>query len=76
GVSAAFGEDVSPVMAARGPWRRLGRLAVAAWVSVGVVGGVRVYNQDDIAGAHLAQQSQQPAYLTVPLVKGPAVLAC
>ncbi|MFJ4142361.1 RseA family anti-sigma factor [Pseudomonas sp. NPDC089734] len=74
-VSAAIADEVSPLKVARGPWRTLGRLAVAASVTVAVLAGVRLYNQDDIAGAQLAQQVQQPANLSVPQVKGPAVLA-
>jgi sigma-E factor negative regulatory protein RseA len=74
-VSAAIADEVSPLKAARGPWRSLGRLAVAASVTVAVLAGVRLYNQDDIAGAQLAQQAPQPASLSVPQVKGPAVLA-
>jgi sigma-E factor negative regulatory protein RseA len=74
-VSAAIADEVSPLKAARGPWRSLGRLAVAASVTVAVLAGVRLYNQDDIAGAQLAQQGQQPATLSMPQVKGPAVLA-
>jgi len=74
-VSAAIADEVSPLKAARGPWRTLGRLAVAASVTVAVLAGVRLYNQDDIAGAQLAQQAPQPASLSVPQVKGPAVLA-
>ncbi len=74
-VSAAIADEVSPLKVARGPWRTLGRLAVAASVTVAVLAGVRLYNQDEIAGAQLAQQVQQPANLSVPQVKGPAVLA-
>jgi len=74
-VSAAIADEVSPLKAARGPWRSLGRLTVAASVTVAVLAGVRLYNQDDIAGAQLAQQAPQPASLSVPQVKGPAVLA-
>jgi sigma-E factor negative regulatory protein RseA len=74
-VSAAIADEVSPLKAARGPWRSLGRLAVAASVTVAVLAGVRLYNQDDIAGAQLAQQTQQPANLSTPQVRGPAVLA-
>ncbi|MET0126298.1 sigma-E factor negative regulatory protein [Pseudomonas caspiana] len=74
-VSAAIADEVSPLKAGRGPWRSLGRLAVAASVTVAVLAGVRLYNQDDIAGAQLAQQAPQPASLSVPQVKGPAVLA-
>ena len=58
----------------RGPWRSIGRLAVAASVTVAVLAGVRLYNQDDIVGVQLAQQSGQPS-LSAPMVKGPAVLA-
>ena len=73
-VSAALADEASPAKASRGPWRSLGRLAVAASVTLAVLAGVRLYNQDEIAGAELAQQSAQPA-LAVPQVKGPAVLA-
>jgi sigma-E factor negative regulatory protein RseA len=74
-VSAAIADEVSPLKVARGPWRSLGRLAVAASVTVAVLAGVRLYNQDDIAGQQLAQQAPQPANLSIPQVKGPAVLA-
>ncbi|WP_268797657.1 sigma-E factor negative regulatory protein [Pseudomonas huanghezhanensis] len=73
-VAAAIADEISPIKAGRGQWRTLGRLAVAASVTVAVLAGVRLYNQDDIAGAQLAQQSVQPANLA-PQVKGPAVLA-
>ncbi|VVN93686.1 RseA family anti-sigma factor [Pseudomonas fluorescens] len=73
-VSAALAEEAVPAKATRGPWRNLGRLAVAASVTVAVLAGVRLYNQDEIAGVELAQQSAQPG-LAVPQVKGPAVLA-
>lgn len=74
-VSAAIADEVSPIKVAGSPWRSLGRLAVAASVTVAVLAGVRMYNQDDIAGAQLAQQVQQPANLSAPQAKGPAVLA-
>jgi len=73
-VSAALADEASPAKASRGPWRSLGRLAVAASVTLAVLAGVRLYNQDEIAGTELAQQSSQPA-LAAPQVKGPAVLA-
>ena len=73
-VSAALADEAVPAKASRGPWRSLGRLAVAASVTLAVLAGVRLYNQDEIAGAELAQQSSQPA-LAAPQVKGPAVLA-
>jgi sigma-E factor negative regulatory protein RseA len=72
-VSAALADEAVPAKA-RGPWRSLGRLAVAASVTVAVLAGVRLYNQDEIAGAELAQQTQQPI-MAGPQVKGPAVLA-
>ncbi|MDD2051547.1 RseA family anti-sigma factor [Pseudomonas putida] len=73
-VSAALAEEAVPAKVSRGPWRSLGRLAVAASVTVAVLAGVRLYNQDEIAGVELAQQTPQPA-LAAPLAKGPAVLA-
>lgn len=74
-VSAAIADEVSPLKTTRGPWRSLGRLAVAASVTLAVLAGVRLYNHDDIAGVELAQQAPQPTSLSVPQVKGPAVLA-
>lgn len=73
-VSAALADEAVPVKATRGPWRTVGRLAVAASVTLAVLAGVRLYNQDEIAGVELAQHSTQPG-LVVPQVKGPAVLA-
>ncbi|VVO27695.1 sigma-E factor negative regulatory protein [Pseudomonas fluorescens] len=73
-VSAALADEAVPAKATRGPWRSLGRLAVAASVTVAVLAGVRLYNQDEIAGVELAQQSTQQG-LVAPQVKGPAVLA-
>ncbi len=76
-VSAAIAAEAVPAKA-RAPWRGLGRLAVAASVTVAVLAGVRLYNQDEVAGAQLAQQNakpmQQPS-LVMPQAKGPAVLA-
>ncbi|MGE8067943.1 sigma-E factor negative regulatory protein [Pseudomonas sp. NPDC089569] len=73
-VSAALADEAVPAKVTRGPWRSLGRLAVAASVTLAVLAGVRLYNQDEIAGVELAQQSTQQN-LAVPQVKGPAVLA-
>lgn len=73
-VSAALADEAVPAKTTRGPWRSLGRLAVAASVTLAVLAGVRLYNQDEIAGVELAQQSNQPG-LVAPQVKGPAVLA-
>lgn len=75
-VSAALADDDAPVaqQVQRGPWRTVGRLAIAASVTVAVLAGVRLYNQDDITGAQLAQQASQPV-LSIPQVSGPAMLA-
>ncbi|MDM8350436.1 anti sigma-E factor RseA C-terminal domain-containing protein [Pseudomonas sp. sp1636] len=75
-VSAALANEALPVQreTVRGPWRAVGRLAVAASVTVAVLAGVRLYNQDEVAGAQLAQQAAQPA-LNTPQVQGPAMLA-
>lgn len=74
-VSAALADE--PALASskpRLPWRGLGRLAVAASVTVAVLAGVRVYNQDDLAATQLAQRDALPLLQTRPL-QGPAVLA-
>lgn len=75
-VSAALADEALPVAkpADRGPWRMVGRLAVAASVTLAVLAGVRLYNQDEVAGTQLAQQAAQPA-LTSPQAQGPAMLA-
>lgn len=76
-VSAALADEPAlvPVVAARRlPWAGLGRLAVAASVTVAVLAGVRLYNQDDITSAQLAQGPALPT-LTTPQVRGPAILA-
>jgi sigma-E factor negative regulatory protein RseA len=59
---------------ARKSWRGFGRLAVAASVTVAVLAGVRLYNQDDVAGMQLAEQLP-PSTLQAPVVQGPAILA-
>jgi sigma-E factor negative regulatory protein RseA len=75
-VSAALADEALPVAdkVVRGPWRAVGRLAVAASVTVAVLAGVRLYNQDEVTGMQLAQQAAQPA-LVSPQVQGPAMLA-
>ncbi|HSC82098.1 MAG TPA: RseA family anti-sigma factor [Pseudomonas sp.] len=72
-VSAALAGEAVPTQAGSA-WRTLGRLAVAASVTLAVLVGVRFYNQDEVAGAQLAQQGAQPG-LSLPQVQGPAVLA-
>ncbi|OCT24001.1 sigma-E factor negative regulatory protein [Pseudomonas putida] len=74
-VSAALADEAVPVKAKRGPWRSIGRLAVAASVTVAVLAGVRLYNQDEINGAQLASQQPVQQSITVPQAQGPAVLA-
>jgi sigma-E factor negative regulatory protein RseA len=74
-VSAALADEAAPTRTMRGPWRTFGRVAVAASVTVAVLAGVRLYNQDDATAVQqLAQQAAQPA-LTVPQVQTPALLA-
>ncbi len=51
----------------------VGRLAVAASVTLAVLAGVRLYNQND-ALPQMAQQGTTPQ-IALPQVKGPAVLA-
>ena len=74
-VSAAIADEAVPSVPARAgaAWRNLGRLAVAASVTVAVLAGVRLYNQND-ALPQMAQQGTTPQ-ITLPQVKGPAVLA-
>ena len=64
-VSAALADEAVPVVKKRfqAPWRTLGRLAVAASVTVAVLAGVRLYNQDEVAGAQ--QMAQQAAMRSV-----------
>ncbi|TWI58783.1 sigma-E factor negative regulatory protein RseA [Pseudomonas duriflava] len=77
-VSAALENEETPVVAqAAKPkvsrWNGLSRVAVAASVTVAVLAGVRLYNQDSNGAGQLAQQT--PAPITVPQVQSPAVLA-
>ncbi|MBH2034354.1 MAG: anti-sigma factor [Pseudomonadales bacterium] len=74
-VSAALADESVPAVSQpRLPWRGLGRLAVAASVTVAVLAGVRMYNQDDVATTQLAQRDALPLLQARPL-QGPAVLA-
>lgn len=74
-VSAALADEPVPAVSQpRLPWRELGRLAVAASVTVAVLAGVRMYNQDDLATTQLAQRDALPLLQARPL-QGPAVLA-
>jgi sigma-E factor negative regulatory protein RseA len=74
-VSAALDDEpVHAVKKARPVWQGLGRFAVAASVTVAVLGGVRLYNQDQVAGMQLAQQESQPMQV-VPMAQSPVVLA-
>jgi sigma-E factor negative regulatory protein RseA len=73
-VSVALADETAPVRSAARSWGSLGRLAVAASVTVAVLAGVRLYNQNEMSGNELAQQAPQPV-LTAPQAQGPAVLA-
>lgn len=72
-VSAALADEAAPPKAEKGPWRMVGRLEVAASVTLAVLAGVRLYNQND-ALPQMAQQGTTPQ-IALPQVKGPAVLA-
>lgn len=74
-VSAALSDEpVHAVKSERPVWQGLGRFAVAASVTVAVLAGVRLYNQNQIAGVQLAQQESQPM-LVSPMAQSPVVLA-
>lgn len=66
-----------PAVGARartGRWRGIGRLAVAASVTVVVLAGVRLFNQDDMTGGQLAERTLQPP-LVLPKVHTQAQMA-
>ncbi|TBU99856.1 sigma-E factor negative regulatory protein [Stutzerimonas kirkiae] len=65
----------APVQRVRSAWRSVGRLAVAASVTVAVLAGVRLYNQQDVAGPQLAQQAAQPSLSAPVAAQGPTILA-
>ncbi|MBB4862624.1 sigma-E factor negative regulatory protein RseA [Pseudomonas nitritireducens] len=73
-VSAALADEATPAPRSRNPWRNVGRLAVAASVTLAVLAGVRMYHQDDSVASGLAQQGATPQ-IALPQVQGPAVLA-
>ena len=78
GVSAALAEEPTPARPGSPLWRGIGRVAIAASVTVAVLAGVRFYNQDNLEGAEMAQQSTPPSVpvsSTAPIIQGPAVLA-
>lgn len=66
-----------PAAKAKGfAWRSVGRVAVAASVTVAVLAGVRLYNQDQVAGPQIVQQQPAQPSIAAPQVnQGPAVLA-
>ena len=76
-VSAALADEPAITMAKpqRFAWGNLGRLAVAASVTVAVLAGVRLYNQSEVAGPQIAQQAPQPSIAVPQANQGPAVLA-
>ena len=73
-VSAALADEAAPAARSRNPWRNVGRLAVAASVTLAVLAGVRLYHQGDSVANGLAQQGATPQ-IALPQVQGPAVLA-
>jgi len=79
-VSAALAEEpahhVTPPQAVAKRWRLLGRVAIAASVTVAVLAGVRFYNQDGLGEGtpQLAQQAV-PHSSVASAVQGAAVLA-
>lgn len=77
-VSAALDDEPAHNVVAKpqkSAWRNMGRIAVAASVTVAVLAGVRLYNQSEVAGPQLAQQTPQPSIAVPQAVQGPAVLA-
>ncbi|WP_120993001.1 RNA polymerase subunit sigma [Stutzerimonas urumqiensis] len=78
-VSAALADEEVPVAARkRTGWQAVGRLAVAASVTVAVLAGVRLYNQNEAVGPQMAQQAVQPAPASIAVpqtTQGPAMLA-
>ncbi|GAB3385042.1 sigma-E factor negative regulatory protein [Azotobacter armeniacus] len=72
-VSAALSTENAPKVR-RFSWGVVGRLAVAASVTVAVLAGVRLYNQSELTGAGMAQRVPQTS-LPVPQVQGAPVLA-
>jgi sigma-E factor negative regulatory protein RseA len=76
-VSAALADEpaITEVKTQRSAWRNMGRIAVAASVTVAVLAGVRLYNQNEVAGPQIAQQAAQPSIAVPQANQGPAVLA-
>ncbi len=76
-VSAALADEPAITVAKpqRFAWRNIGRIAVAASVTVAVLAGVRLYNQSEVAGPQIAQQAAQPSIAVPQTNQGPAVLA-
>ena len=78
GVSAVLAEEPAPARPGSSLWRGIGRVAIAASVTVAVLAGVRFYNQDSLEGAQMAQQATPPSApvsSSAPVIQGPAVLA-
>ena len=64
-VSAALADEPTPGKVVGAPWRTLGRVAVAASVTLAVLVGVRFYNNQDDSGL-APQLAQQPAAVQQP----------
>ncbi len=75
-VSAALAAEPALKGRASPLWQGLGRFAVAASVTLVVLAGVRVYNQDELMGQQLAQQGPQSLLVSPQAqTQGPAILA-
>ena len=59
GVNAALDQEAAPSVPAKGAWHTLGRIAIAASVTLAVLAGVRFYHDTQVANQQLA--SSQPS---------------
>lgn len=74
-VSATLADEIVPVRQKQAGWRLVGRVAVAASVTLAVLAGVRFFNQDSLEGSRVAQGQDAQPVLSLPQMQGPAVLA-
>ncbi|MFO7706518.1 MAG: sigma-E factor negative regulatory protein [Halopseudomonas sp.] len=75
GIAAMIADEPAPEMAepkAPRVWQNLSRLAVAASVTVAVLVGVNMFNQDD-AASDPAMLAELPPMVDAPVVTAPAV---
>lgn len=77
-VARALAEDQQPeAIKAKPRWQGLGRIAVAASVTVAVLAGVRFYNSDDMSAVPVAQNGGETLIQSRPhaMMQSPAMLA-